>query len=203
MSVKVVVECESLNLCHLGPDSAEQVLHYYNENKEHFTKTSPAFHDDFFTLAYQEKLLQAYQTKQDRDQMVKFWLFAKDDPQFRNVIGDISFNNIIRSAFQSCFVGYKMDKDNLNKGYMTEALGGVINYAWDELKLHRIEANIMPFNIPSIELVEKIGFKKEGFSEKYLKINGKWENHLRYAILNEEPPVESDDMPKVVTDPLI
>ncbi len=79
-----------------------------------------------------------------------------------------------------------MDGQILNKGYMTEAIEKGISIMFSGYKLHRIEANVIPRNKRSLRVVEKLGFKHEGFSPKYLKINGVWEDHERFAILNPE-----------------
>jgi ribosomal-protein-alanine N-acetyltransferase len=83
-------------------------------------------------------------------------------------------------------LGYKLDADEINKGYMTEALRKGIDIAFNEVGLHRIEANIMPKNKRSLRTVEKLGFYNEGLAYKYLKINGKWEDHIHMVLLNEE-----------------
>lgn len=84
------------------------------------------------------------------------------------------------------FLGYRLDYKEINNGYMTEAVKKLIEVAFKEYNLHRIEGNIIPTNKSSIRVVEKLGFVCEGLSTKYLKINGKWEDHMHYVILNEE-----------------
>ena len=86
----------------------------------------------------------------------------------------------------SCHLGYKLDNDEINKGYMTEAVEKSIDIIFNEFKLHRIEANIMPRNISSLKVAEKLGFYNEGLAYKYLKINGKWEDHIHMVLLNEK-----------------
>ena len=86
----------------------------------------------------------------------------------------------------SCHLGYKLDKDEVNKGYVTEAIQKGIDIMFNELKLHRIEANIMPKNKCSLRVVEKLGFYNEGLAYKYLKINGKWEDHIHMVLLNDK-----------------
>ena len=81
---------------------------------------------------------------------------------------------------------YQRNKDEINQGYMTEAIKTAVDYAFKELNLHRIEANIMPKNKASLKVVEKLGFINEGISKKYLKINGSWEDHIHMVLLNEE-----------------
>jgi len=117
---------------------------------------------------------------------VRFWLFKKEDQMLEKPLGTLALTNIIRGVFKSCFLGYKMDEDEINKGYMTEAIKALVKIAFSELNLHRIEANIMPRNERSIRVVEKCGFINEGLAKKYLKINGIWEDHYHMVILNEE-----------------
>ena len=117
--------------------------------------------------------------------MLRLWIFDKADTAFKYTIGFINFSNIVRGAFQSCHLGYATDHAEINRGVMTEALKRAIAFAFDELKLHRVEANIMPKNTRSIRVVEKLGFVNEGLSRKYLKINGVWEDHIHFVRLND------------------
>jgi ribosomal-protein-alanine N-acetyltransferase len=87
---------------------------------------------------------------------------------------------------QQAFLGYWIGQPFAGKGYMTEALQLVLAHAFGELLLHRVEANIQPQNTPSIKLALAVGFRYEGFSPKYIRIAGRWADHNRYAILNEE-----------------
>lgn len=89
-------------------------------------------------------------------------------------------------AFRSCFVGYKLDKDYLNCGYMTQAVALLCDYAFSQLKLHRIEGNVMPRNQASLRVLEKNGFVNEGLSRKYLNINGVWEDHIHMVKLGPD-----------------
>ena len=176
---------ERLTLKVLGPAHARQVLAYLVRNRGYFKQWNPATAEDYFSLAYQEQRLRNELALADDGWMLRLHLFERADTTFEKVIGDLALNNIIRGAFLSCHLGYKMDQRELNKGYMTEAARRAITYAFDELKLHRIEANIMPRNQPSLRIVEKLGFEEEGLARKYLKINGVWEDHIHYVIFND------------------
>ncbi|HWR40076.1 MAG TPA: GNAT family protein [Patescibacteria group bacterium] len=81
-------------------------------------------------------------------------------------------------------MSYKLDKNELCQGYMTEAINEVVNFAFHQLDLHRIEANILPRNTASLKTVEKAGFYHEGLAIKYLQINGRWEDHIHMVIRN-------------------
>ena len=97
----------------------------------------------------------------------------------------MALTGAIWGSFCSCFLGYKLDKDYLNRGYMTGAIGLVTAWGF-EVGLHRIEANIMPRNLPSLRVAEKCGFQNEGLSPRYLQINGKWEDHVHMVKLNPD-----------------
>lgn len=175
---------ERLVLKTLDPSFAPQVLAYVTHNREFFKEWNPTMDEAFFTLEYQWERLQYELNMMNDGRMVRFWIFKKDDVAFDTIIGDFACSNIVRGAFQSCHLGYKIDQSEINRGYITEALRRAIVFAFDELKLHRIEANIMPKNKRSLRVVEKLGFVEEGLAKKYLKIDGVWEDHLHYVLLN-------------------
>lgn len=103
----------------------------------------------------------------------------------KQLLGTLCISGIIQGAFQSAHLGYNLFKPHNGQGFMRQALQLALEKVFTELNLHRVEANIQPDNLASIRLVEKLGFKREGFSEKYLFINGAWRDHLRYALLRE------------------
>lgn len=101
------------------------------------------------------------------------------------IVGVVNVSEIAMGAFQSAYLGYYGMARYARQGLMTEALRQAIAFAFTDLGLHRVEANIQPGNTGSIALVKKLGFKQEGFSERYLKIGGQWRDHERWALLNE------------------
>jgi len=101
------------------------------------------------------------------------------------VVGSIGLFHIVRLSLQSGVVGYMVGAPFARQGFATEALQLVLRFAFKTLKLHRVEANIQPNNAASIALVKRLGFRCEGCSPRYLKIQGKWRDHERWAILNE------------------
>jgi len=102
-----------------------------------------------------------------------------------SIIGVINLNCIVRNMFQSAYLGFYAFANTSGRGLMTEGLNLVVQYAFNEMGLHRLEANIQPKNVKSIALAERCGFKKEGFSPKYLKVYGEWRDHERWAIIND------------------
>jgi ribosomal-protein-alanine N-acetyltransferase len=99
------------------------------------------------------------------------------------IVGVININEIVAGGFQSAYLGYYGMSQFSRKGLMTEALRATVGYAFGDLGLHRLEANIQPGNAASIALVRRVGFQKEGFSPRYLRINGEWRDHERWALL--------------------
>lgn len=179
-----VYETERLVLRALDQTRAKEVLDYFQRNKDFLEEWEMIRDDEFYTIEFQEMQLEKDQDLIERGSMLKLWIYKKEDEN--KVIGSIAFNNIVRGAFVSCHLGYKLDKDEINKGYMTEAVSRGINIVFDDMKLHRIEANIMPKNKQSLKVVEKLGFYDEGLAYKYLKINGKWEDHIHMVLLNDK-----------------
>jgi len=102
------------------------------------------------------------------------------------LFGVFTISQIVRGAFQSAYLGYYGHARYTGQGYMGAALDQVLDYAFGQLALHRIEANIQPANGPSIALARGAGFRLEGFSPRYLLIGGRWRDHERYAITAEE-----------------
>ena len=102
------------------------------------------------------------------------------------IVGFINMNEIVRGLFQSAYLGYAAVAAHAGQGYMREGLELVLARAFTELALHRLEANIQPENEASIALVRRAGFVREGYSERYLKIAGRWRDHERWAIRAEQ-----------------
>jgi ribosomal-protein-alanine N-acetyltransferase len=179
-------ETNRLILRELDETFALTVLNYYQRNKDFLKEWEAERPEDFFTLEYQSERLKKDIELTKSGSILKLWLFHKDDKDFSKTIGCISFSNIVRSILQSCILGYKLDKDEINKGYITEALQKGIEIIFNEYQLHRIEAPIMPRNEASIRVVKKLGFENEGIAKKLLKVNGKWEDHMRWVLLNDK-----------------
>jgi ribosomal-protein-alanine N-acetyltransferase len=102
------------------------------------------------------------------------------------VLGVFNFSEIVRGAFMSAYLGYMGFLPHAGQGYMTEGMALALDVAFRKLKLHRVEVNIQPTNARSLALAQRIGFTREGFSRRYVKIAGRWRDHVRYAILAED-----------------
>ena len=176
------VETNRLRLKILDESDANLVLEYYVRNHDFLKPWEPLRQEGFLSLEIQAMSLKLDSMFMERGEMLRYWIFIKETDE---LIGTIALSNIIRGVFKSCYMGYKLSEAQIGKGYMTEAVQMIVKLAFDEMQLHRIEANIMPHNVGSIQVVKKNGFIQEGLSRKYLKINGNWEDHYRFALINE------------------
>lgn len=165
-------------------DFAKNVAMYYSRNKHFLEEYEPSRNEEFFTEGYQFNSLKWEIMQAVKKQAFRFYISTKITPE--KIIGIIALNNIVWGCFDSCSLGYKLDAQLLNKGYMTQAVMAVTKMAFKKLKLHRIEANVMPHNKSSLRVLEKCGYENEGLSKKYLKINGVWEDHIHMVKINED-----------------
>ena len=104
------------------------------------------------------------------------------------IVGVANLGEIVRGLFQSAYLGFYGSAPYAGQGLMREGLELLIRHAFRDLKLHRIEANVQPANVRSLALVQALGFRKEGFSPRYLKIAGRWRDHERWTILADGRP---------------
>ncbi|MDP3562446.1 MAG: GNAT family protein [Legionellaceae bacterium] len=106
--------------------------------------------------------------------------------QTGNIAGVFNINEIVRGFFQNAYLGFFAVADFAGHGYMSAGLKLVLQNVFTDMALHRLEANIQPENSASIRLVKNNGFKKEGYSPRYLNVNGEWRDHERWAITYED-----------------
>ena len=180
--MKQIYETQRLLLKVLDKSFAEPVVDYYLRNRFFLEEWEAVKSEEYYSKQYQKEQLDKDLINMENNNFLRLWIFKKEDDT--RIIGSVGFSNIVKGAFLSCHLGYKLDKDEINKGYMTEAVQKGIEIMFNEFGLHRIEANIMPKNIRSLRVVEKLGFYNEGLAYQYLKINGKWEDHIHMVLLN-------------------
>lgn len=131
-------------------------------------------------------------TDADYDRLLERVADERHDPNFvcrfedDAIVGFFNLSEIVRGLFQNAYLGYGAVAQHAGQGYMTEGMELLLERAFTELGLHRIEANIQPGNSRSIALARRGGFVHEGFSKRYLKIGGRWRDHERFAIRLEQ-----------------
>ena len=116
-------------------------------------------------------------------------IFAED-----RFCGEINVNGVQRGPFQSAYVGYWVDEACAGRGYCPEAVVVLARHCFEELALHRLQIAIIPRNVASRRVVEKLCLRDEGVALRYLEINGTWEDHIRYAITAEEWQDRRDEL---------
>lgn len=163
------------------PELARAAADYVERNRDFLAPLEPIRQPDYFTLSFWQRQMEQDMSQARQGQQYRFWLSLPGQPD--QIIGMANLSQISRGCFQSCFLGYQMDRAFLRRGYMTEALTLVLSLTFGPLGLHRVEANVMPRNIPSLALLEKLGFHREGLALRYLKIQGQWEDHIHLAKL--------------------
>jgi ribosomal-protein-alanine N-acetyltransferase len=113
-----------------------------------------------------------------------FLLALRSEPT--RFVGRVALNGVMRGAMHGAYLGYWMDVDHQSNGLCTEAIGSVLDFAFGPAELHRVQAAIMPHNPRSLRVIEKLGFRREGYAERYLQIAGNWEDHVLFARTREE-----------------
>jgi [ribosomal protein S5]-alanine N-acetyltransferase len=146
-------------------------------------QASRSFHRPWASAPTDEERFAAYLADASRADFEAMLVCRAQD---RAILGFFNLSQIVRRSLQSAYLGYAVGKLHSGQGYMREGLELVLRHAFLTLRLHRIEANIQPDNRASIALASGAGFRREGFSPRYLKIGGRWRDHERWAILAEE-----------------
>lgn len=179
---------ERLTLRVLTADHAKDVLQFYLDNRVPFEKYEPDRPPNFYTENYQRAVLLYEYNQTVKLSAVRFYVYLKEQPE--HIIGTIGFRNITRSIYQNCETGYKFDTKFRHRGYAYEALCLGISVMFEDLHLHRIEANVMPENADSIRLLKNLGFVQEGVVRSFAYIHGRWRDHLHFGLVaeNAAPP---------------
>jgi ribosomal-protein-alanine N-acetyltransferase len=146
-------------------------------------RASRSFHRPWATAPADEERFAAYLADSRRPDFEAMLVCRRDDDA---ILGFFNLSQIARGLMQSAYLGYAVGKPFAGHGYMREGIDLVLRHAFTSLRLHRVEANIQPDNHASIALARGAGFRREGFSPRYLKIGGRWRDHERWAILADE-----------------
>jgi ribosomal-protein-alanine N-acetyltransferase len=152
-------------------------------------KASRSFHRPWASAPTDDDRFAAYLADARRPDFEAMLVCRQQD---RAILGFFNLSQITRGYLQSAYLGYAVGKAYARQGYMREGLDLVLRHAFLTLRLHRIEANIQPGNHASLALAQGAGFRREGFSPRYLKIGGRWRDHERWAILVDDWRTRTD-----------
>jgi ribosomal-protein-alanine N-acetyltransferase len=153
-------------------------------SRDFLTPWEPTWPADDLTRASFRRRMKRYSEDQRSDLAYPLFIFRKSDGV---LVGGLTLANVRRGCAQAGSLGYWMGAAYAGKGHMTAAVAAVLPFAFGTLRLHRVEAACIPANIASIRLLEKTGFRREGFARQYLCIDGIWQDHLLYARLKDDP----------------
>jgi len=154
------------------------------DSRDFLTPWEPTWPVDDLTRAAFRRRIRRYSEDQRSDLAYPFFIFRKSD---QVLVGGLTLANIRRGCAQAGSLGYWMGAPHARQGYMTAAVRALLPFAFATLRLHLIEAACIPGNAASIRLLEKTGFRREGFARQYLCIDGVWQDHLLYARLKDDP----------------
>ncbi|MBB3227228.1 ribosomal-protein-alanine N-acetyltransferase [Luteibacter sp. Sphag1AF] len=167
----------------LEPDEAPILLRYRMENRAHLEPWEPLRQASHYTLEGCRQVIEAGIEAARSDRGYPFVILTPDSG---DMIGSFTLANVVRGVFQACHLGYGIASRHEGQGLMFEALDAAVRYAFGPLDFHRVMANYMPRNERSGRLLERLGFEREGYAKRYLKIDGLWEDHVLTAKVRAE-----------------
>jgi len=173
--MQLVLKTERTLIGTLDKMDAAVLRNYLLDNVEHHKPWEPTREEAFYNLSNVESRIQEYSNQQKAETGLFFAAFTPDQSE---LLALCSFTNIIRGVFLACNLGFSISKRHEGQGLMYEILKPSIDHIFFDLKLHRIMANYMPHNSRSAALLSRLGFEKEGIANSYLKIAGKWQDHV-------------------------
>ncbi len=153
------------------------------ESRRFLTPWEPTWPPDALSRGAFRRRLARYAADWRADQGYSFFLFRREDGR---LVGGIGLSNVRRGVAESGSLGYWIGERFARQGYMTAGLDLVLRFAFERLRLHRVEAACLPHNAPSRRLLLKSGFREEGYAREYLCIDGRWQDHVLFALLHDE-----------------
>ena len=150
---------------------------------EFLTPWEPLWAADELTRSSFRRRVRHYMRDLREDMGYALFIFSASSG---SLVGGLTLCNVRRGVTQACTLGYWIGARHARKGYMTAAVRAAIPFVFDSLELHRLEAACLPANVASIKLLERTGFTREGMARRYLKINGVWQDHLLYGLLESD-----------------
>jgi ribosomal-protein-alanine N-acetyltransferase len=176
---------ERLTLRLARPGMQGAIARFLADNFEgHLDRWSPPATTAFFTEAFWRDRLGAAVEEYAAGRAVRFVLQPKEGPLDAEVLGTCNYTNIVRGPFLACHLGYQIARSHEGRGLMAEALRAANTFIFERLRLHRIMANYRPENLRSRQLLERLGFVREGLARDYLFIDGAWRDHVLTSLTN-------------------
>jgi ribosomal-protein-alanine N-acetyltransferase len=152
-------------------------------SRAHLVPWEPAWPRDDLSKSGYRRRLRHYQREARDDLGYAFLMFETATDQ---LMGGVTLSNVRRGVTQSATLGYWLGLPFVRRGHMAEAVRALTAHSFETLRLHRVEAAVQPVNEPSLRVLERVGFVREGLARRYLKINGAWQDHYLYAAIAED-----------------
>lgn len=166
----------------IHPDDDEALAELLRVNHEFLAPWSPIRDDDYYTVEGQRRDIEQALRRHAEGAALPHVIVDSDG----RIVGRITLSGIVRGPFQSCSVGYWVGEAHNGHGFATRAVADMKRIAFDELGLHRIQAESLPYNVKSQRVLQRNGFVRFGMAPKYLKIAGSWQDQLMYQVLATE-----------------
>lgn len=164
----------------LVDEYAKNLQHYLVNNRTHLAPYEPLRDDEYFSLGNIQNRIINFLNDYQKKRSLPLVVTLKND---EHIIATINFTNFVYGVFQACYLGFSLENASQGKGLMYESLESSIEYVRKRYGIHRIMANHLPDNLRSSNTLRRLGFKKEGYAQSYLKINGIWEDHILNSLI--------------------
>ena len=161
----------------------KRVAHFLTINRERFRPYAPTRSDHYYTASHWRAACKRSKLEWREGRAYRFVIIHKNT----EVIGKIDLDHIRRGPFSTGDLGYLLDRRHEGQSIMRRAMEEVLSMAFTDFRLHRVQAAIMPENTRSAGLVQRLGFRKIGLAERYLKLNGDWRDHLLFEMVSRKP----------------
>lgn len=180
------IETERLRIVIAMPGLEEPLARFFEENfAGHLDRWSPPPPPDGFGASYWARALAVFAKEFEAGATAR-WVMLAPQSSGPEVVGTCNFTQIAKGPWRACVLGYQIARRHEGRGLMREALSATIDYAFRDLRLHRVMANYRPENARSARLLERLGFVREGFARDYLFIDGAWRDHVLTSKTNPE-----------------
>lgn len=170
----------------LPPAAAPRVGDYVRRNRAFHSPWTPRFSERYYSDAFWRDRLAQNLEEAARGESLRLFVVEAAAPA-GPIRAHLSFSRIVRGPFQAALLGYAVDEERAGQGYMSEALRLALAHVFDDLGLHRVEANYVPTNERSGRLLRRLGFVVQGYARDYLHIDGEWRDHVLTALTNPRP----------------
>jgi ribosomal-protein-alanine N-acetyltransferase len=187
-------------LCLVVPalDGAERVAEYCRRNRDHLARWESPHPEAYYSAQHWSKRIPVLHDEASAGSSLRLLLLDRENPD-GPIWGTCSLTQFVGVPCQSCMLGFGLDKDQVGRGLMFEALTAVMSHAFEVRRVKRITANYMPSNERSAALLRKLGFAVEGYARDYVFIHSAWADHVLTSALNPDPSFVGptlDDPPK-------